>query len=71
MEYLPLLIVAVVLIHLISQKSTFINQMYPSGCLNGNVKPFPSGNIPGSYLGITPAERHNLLVDFIMDNPNI
>jgi hypothetical protein len=72
MEYILLGVVAIVLIVVfLLQKSPFINQMYRPDCMSNSVKPFPSGNVPGVYSRITPAERQNLLVDFITDNPNI
>lgn len=72
MEYIIIAVVLLVLgiVYMYFQKSTFINQMYTAPCVNKDSRTFPSGNIPGSYLGLTSAERQNLLVDFITDNPN-
>jgi len=72
MEYIVLAVIVAVLavIYFCIQKSTFINQMYTVPCVNRESIFFKSGNIPGSHLGLTDAERQNLLVDFISDNPN-
>jgi hypothetical protein len=59
------------------QKSGFVSNI--NYILNGNYnnngcsrenRVYPSGKIPGSYLGLTQAERENLLKLFINDNKN-
>ena len=37
------------------------------GCSTEN-RAYPSGNVPGSYFGLTQAERDNLLKGFIKNN---
>ena len=37
------------------------------GCSREN-RVYPSGKVPGSYFGLTQAERDNLLKDFINNN---
>ena len=56
------------------QKSGFIadiaNINYNNqGCSREN-RVYPSGNIPGSYLGLTQAEKNGLLKEFIMNDRN-
>ena len=56
------------------QKSGFVadiaNLNYTNqGCTQEN-RVYPSGNIPGSYLGLTLAEQQGLLKDFIMNDRN-
>ena len=56
------------------QKSGFVadiaNLNYNNeGCSREN-RVYPSGNVPGSYLGLTEAERNGLLKDFIMNDRN-
>ena len=47
-----------------------LNQNYGNnGCSREN-RVYPSGKIPGSYFGLTQAERDNLLKDFINNNNN-
>ena len=69
--FLVIIIIAI----LMYSKSTFVgeilNQNYNStGCTREN-RSFPSGHIPGSYFGLTNAERENLLKRFIENNPNL
>jgi hypothetical protein len=76
MIYVILIVLTVlVAVCLINNKSTFIDQIvndnYTStGCTRED-RSFPSGHIPGSYLGLTKAERENLLKKFIENNPNL
>jgi hypothetical protein len=71
MDYKIILCVIVViviigLIVLFTVKSTFTvyNDTYESnGCTQDN-RTYPSGNVPGSWLGMTTAEKNNL-VNFI------
>ena len=45
-----------------------LNTNYDStGCSREN-RVYPSGKVPGSYFGLTQAERDNLLKDFINNN---
>ena len=76
MNYVILIVlILVVAFCLMNNKSTFIdqivNQNYNStGCTRED-RSFPSGHIPGSYFGLTKAERENLLKLFIENNPNL
>ena len=63
-----------ILLFFISQKSGFtnfiLNDNYTNkGCSSEN-RVYPSGNVPGSYLGLTEAEKNGLLKDFIMNDKN-
>ena len=50
--------------------NSILNDNYNNqGCSMEN-RVYPSGKIPGSYLGLTQAERDNLLKLFINDNKN-
>ncbi len=60
---------------MLSTKSTFVGGILSSnynsvGCTSEN-RSNPSGHIPGSYFGLTKAERENLLKNFINYNPNL
>ena len=53
-------------------KDTFIDSLLNDnyskrGCTREN-RYYPTGKIPGSYLGLTEAERQGLLKDFINNN---
>ena len=49
-------------------KDTFIgnllNDNFNKGCILSD-RVYPSGKVPGSYLGLTQTERNGLLKDFI------
>jgi hypothetical protein len=48
-----------------------LNTSYGStGCSREN-RAYPSGKVPGSYFGLTQAERDNLLKGFINNNNNL
>jgi hypothetical protein len=51
-----------------TNKSTFMEMNYGS-CTRDN-RNYPQGKVPGSYLGLTPAEKEGLLVNFILNDPN-
>jgi len=40
------------------------------GCSNEN-RVYPSGRVPGSYLGLTDAEKNGLLKEYIKNNKYI
>ena len=48
--------------------NVFLSNTYNKGC--GTVREYPQGKVPGSYLGLTNAEKEGLLTNFILDNPN-
>ena len=74
-----LLLIAIILIALyMFNKSNFqdtsliLNTQYsnerePQSCnySEGEDRPYPSGNVPGSYLGLTSSERKMLLMRFL------
>ena len=69
------ILVLIILGFLFIQKSGFVgdilnNNYNNMGCSSGN-RVYPSGRVPGSYLGLTEAEKQNLLKDFINNNPNL
>jgi hypothetical protein len=74
---LVLAVVAILIFVVFVQKSGFVgtinnilNDNYNNqGCSMEN-RVYPSGKIPGSYLGLTEAERNGLLKDFIMNDRN-
>jgi hypothetical protein len=42
------------------------NEDEPKSCdFKTETRPYPSGNLPGSYLGLSPAETNTLLMKFI------
>ena len=49
--------------------STLLFNFYDK-CQNDN-REYPEGKVPGSYLGLTTAERNNLLTRFVNNNPNL
>jgi hypothetical protein len=78
MNYLApclIILILILIVVIFFNKSTFIdqivNQNYNStGCTREN-RSFPSGHLPGSYLGLTKAEQANILKKFIENNPNL
>ena len=54
-----------------SSKSNFNEQVYsnestPKSCdFTDQTRPYPSGNVPGSYLGLSPQEKQTLLIRFV------
>ena len=65
-------LVIILLISAVTTKSGFIGDILSSnygsvGCTKEN-RVYPSGKVPGSYLGLTQAERANLLKEFIDNN---
>ena len=57
-----------------NSKDTFIGNILNDNynkkkCTNEN-RYYPMGKIPGSYLGLTEAEKQGLLKDFINNNVN-
>ena len=62
----------ILLISAVTTKSGFIggilNTNYGSAECTRENRAYPSGKVPGSYLGLTQAERDNLLRDFIDNN---
>ena len=67
-------VLVLVIVLMTVTKSGFVgdilNQNYGNnGCSREN-RVYPSGKIPGSYFGLTQAERDNLLKDFINNNNN-
>jgi len=72
-------IIAIVGIYLLTKKSklteTILNTNYTNNgtnitsCdFNNEERVYPSGNIPGSYLGLNPSEKEMLLKKFIEYN---
>ena len=71
-------IILIILIWIFVKRSTFgamdengnvfLSNTYSKGC--GTVREYPQGKVPGSYLGLTNAEKEGLLTNFILDNPN-
>jgi len=73
MEFTPLLFVLVVAViaalGFLMSKSNFVGDLltnnYSSrGCVDQN-RAKPQGKVPGSYFGLTEAEKKNLLRNFI------
>ena len=65
-------LIIVLLALMITNKSSFIGDILKTnygniGCTKED-RVYPSGKIPGSYLGLTQAERDNLLKGFINNN---
>ena len=54
-----------------SSKSSFNETVYsnestPKSCdFTNESRPYPSGNVPGSYLGLSPQEKEMLLIRFV------
>ena len=69
MIYIIVILVIALVLFFVYNKSTFIDQM--SSTFTCDEKPYPQGNVPGSYLGLTPSERSGLLKRFINNNPNL
>ena len=57
-------------------KSNFVNTVYnnvsePKSCdFEKETRPYPSGKVPGSYLGLTKEEQEMLLIKFVNDHPD-
>ena len=49
-------------------KITIIEQNYTNDSCINNDRFYPEGKVPGSYLGLTKAEKDNLLRKFVLDN---
>lgn len=53
-------------------EKTYDNQTNPPGCnFKYEDRPFPSGRVPGSYLGLSKQEQQNLLIQFLEYNGTI
>ena len=67
-----LILVIILLISAVTTKSGFIgdilNTNYGSVGCSKEDRAYPSGKVPGSYFGLTQAERDNLLKGFIDNN---
>jgi hypothetical protein len=61
-------VLLIVTLFVFTNKSTFMEMNYGS-CTRDN-RNYPQGKVPGSYLGLTPAEKEGLLVNFILNDPN-
>jgi hypothetical protein len=69
---ISLIILVIYLLYLyfrFNKKSSFNFEVYSNqnqSCdLDISTRIYPSGNVPGSYLGLTPQERETLLIKFI------
>lgn len=61
-------VLMIITLFVFTNKSTFMEMNYGS-CTRDN-RNYPQGKVPGSYLGLTPAEKEGLLVNFILNDPN-
>ena len=48
--------------------NTIVEQNYTNDSCMNNDRFYPEGKVPGSYLGLTKAEKDNLLRKFVLDN---
>ena len=65
-------VLVIVIIVLTYTKSTFIDDILTNNygnCTRDN-RSYPQGKVPGSYMGLTPAEREGLFVNFVLNDPN-
>lgn len=65
-------VLVIVIIVLTYTKSTFIDDILTNNygnCTRDN-RNYPQGKVPGSYMGLTPAEREGLFVNFVLNDPN-
>ena len=47
-------------------KQVYSNESIPKSCdFTDESRPYPSGNVPGSYLGLSPQEKETLLIRFV------
>ncbi len=66
--YIIGILIFIVFMLVTCSKFTNITDTY-SGCdYKSNSLPFPSGNLPGSYLGLSSKEKDELLRRFIEEN---
>lgn len=65
-------VLVIIVIILTYTKSTFIDDILTNkygNCTRDN-RNYPQGKIPGSYLGLTRAEKEGLFVNFVLNDPN-
>jgi hypothetical protein len=73
---LVILLVVLIILYAYLKKSTFINQIVkdvykPEDCSYvENNRVYPSGHVPGSYLGLSEQEKEYLLKRFIDEKPD-
>jgi len=73
---LVILLVVLIILYAYLKKSTFINQIVkdvykPEDCSYvENNRVYPSGHVPGSYLGLSEQEKETLLKRFIDEKPD-
>ena len=67
-------VIALMIVTLVifTTKSTFIDDILKNnyGSCTRDDRNYPQGKVPGSYLTLTPAEKNNLFVQFINNDPN-
>lgn len=53
-------------------QQNYDNQVNPPGCnLSVEDRPYPSGKVPGSYLGLSRQEKEMLLIKFLDYNGSL
>lgn len=53
-------------------KQNYDNQVDPPACnYTLESRPYPSGKVPGSYLGLSPQEKKMLLIKFLEYNGSL
>jgi hypothetical protein len=47
-------------------QQVYSNESTPKSCdFTDEFRPYPSGHVPGSYLGLSPQEKETLLIRFV------
>lgn len=70
MNKIIIILIILAIYYIFSSKSSFVNQLNytysPESCdLEDSTRIYPSGHVPGSYLGLTPQENETILLKFI------
>ena len=71
-----LIILVGLIVFYLATKSKFVNTVYnnqsiPKGCdFEKEPRPYPSGHVPGSYLGLSRQEQESLLIKFLNYHPD-
>ena len=71
--YCGLIIILLLAVAFLFTKSNFGSNLvfnFYDKCQNKDNRQYPEGKVPGSYLGLSTAERDNLLTKFVNNNPN-
>ena len=51
--------------------NVYNNTNDPKSCdFEKEYRPYPSGHVTGSYLGLSRQEQHTLLINFVYDHPD-